>query len=186
MRPNDWDYYFGPHAPRRGGPLRALANLLIFGLVLGLLGASGAFAWNQYGTLQVARSQTAVAQETVNVAIIASRTARTLSTREAATAAVVAGQTATAGVAPPTPAALGLGSIAPPGGNLRREPRIAPETVIGLVWPGDEVALLEQQSTASGVWYRIRITKIGPNRAGEGVPVGTEGWASGTLLQPLP
>ena len=44
ISPNDWDRLFRPGAPRRGGPARALANLLMVGAVIGLLGGGAFFA----------------------------------------------------------------------------------------------------------------------------------------------
>lgn len=183
IRPGDWDYYFGPKAPRRGGPLRALSNLLIFGVVLSLLGVGGAFALRSYGEQQARVQQTAVAVATNNVLELQSRTARALSTREARTAVAAQQQTsaATAAATPSPPAALGVGAVVA-GGNLRSEPRVVPETVIGLIFPGDEVAFLEQQQVAGGPWFRIRVTKAAAARGDGAVAEGTEGWASATLL----
>lgn len=86
----------------------------------------------------------------------------------------------------PLSPSLGIGVVAN-GGNLRKEPRIAPETVIGQIWTGDEITFLEQSDVDGQVWFRIRVTKAADNRGGQGVPVGTDGWASATLLsQPTP
>lgn len=183
IRPRDWDYYFSPNTPRRGGPLRALSNILILAFVLALLGFGGTYGFNAYTAQQARLRQTAIARSTADAVEVVTRTARTLSTREARTA-VALNLTATAGAGAPTAApGAGQGSVIA-GGNLRSEPRIANETVIGLIWPGDEVTFLEQQQTQGGVWYRIRVTREAANRGGAGVAVGTEGWASGTLLSP--
>ena len=180
IRPGDWNYYFGPNAPRRGGPLRVLSNLLIFGLVLALLGVGGIYALNAYRTQ---RDRNVAVRLTSNAVQFVTQTVRA-GTREAATTAAFA-QTATAGAVTPTPAeaTLGLGNVIA-GGNLRQEPVVPAGAVIGLIWPGDEVTFLEQQSNSNGLWYRIRVTKEGSNRGGAGVPAGTEGWASSTLLTP--
>jgi hypothetical protein len=184
IRPGDWDYFFGPKAPRRGGPLRALSNLLIFGVVLALLGVGGVFALRSYGEQQTRVQQTAVAVATNNVIELQARTARALSTREARTAVAAQQQSTAAAAATPTVvAALGVGAVVA-GGNLRSEPRVAPETVIGLIFPGDEVAFLEQQSTEAGPWFRIRITRAAPARGDGAVAEGAEGWASASLLSP--
>ena len=184
IRPRDWDYYFGTNAPRRGGPLRALSNVLIFGLVLALLGAGGLFAARSFETQRTQVRQTSQAQALLNTQILATRTAGAQSTAEAAIAAQ-AQQEATAIAAPPTPAVplIGVGSVVA-GGNLRREPVVSPDTVLGLIYPGDEVAFLDQQNAGGGLWYLIRVTRVGPARTGDGVSEGTEGWASSTLLSP--
>ena len=187
LRPSDWDYYFGPKAPRRGGPLRALSNLLIFGVVLALLGVGGAFALRSYGEQQTRVQQTAVAVATNNVIELQARTATALSAREARTAVAAVRATAAAATAvvaaTPTVPALGVGAVVA-GGNLRSAPRVAPDTVIGLIFPGDEVAFLEQQQAAGGPWFRIRITKAAAARGAGAVAEGAEGWASASLLSP--
>jgi hypothetical protein len=132
------------------------------------------------------------AQQTASLIATATAIAPTIQARDTQTAAAatagtatrVAQRTATVVAAQPQP--LGVGVVAN-GGNLRREPRIAPETVIGLLWSGDEITFLEQSDVGGQVWFRIRVTKVADNRGGEGVPVGTDGWASATLLsQPTP
>ncbi|MBC8077696.1 MAG: hypothetical protein H7Y32_16590, partial [Chloroflexales bacterium] len=94
LRPGDWDYYFGPKTPRRGGPLRALSNLLIFGVVLTLLGVGGVFALRSYGEQQARVQQTAVAVATGNVIELQVRTARALGARLARAAVAVQQSTA--------------------------------------------------------------------------------------------
>ncbi|MCX7791475.1 MAG: SH3 domain-containing protein, partial [Chloroflexaceae bacterium] len=167
--PRDWERYFGPGAPRRGGPLRALANLLIAGTALALLVGGGFFAV-RFG-LERARasaSATAIAVETSNAAVLATRTARALATA-GASAAPVSGT--------PTTAIIGRGTVLV-GGNLRREPRIAPETIIGQICPGDAVEFLEQRATDDGsTWYRVRITASGGACSPQRVSVGSQGWA---------
>ncbi len=180
IRPGDWDYYFSPNNPRRGGPLRAMANILIFAVVLILLGVGGRYAYATYTVRQERMRETAIAQSTANTIALVTRTAVVQETREARTA-VALNLTATAGVVTPTVDGATLGTVIA-GGNLRSEPRVANETVLGLIWPGDEIAFLEQQSTPNGVWYRIRIVREGQSRGGAGVAAGTEGWASSTLL----
>lgn len=177
--PRDWDRLFRPGAPRRGGPLRALANLLIVGAVLGLLGGGGLFAL-RFG-LERARESAAdqaIAIETSNARVITTRTARALAST--ATAAALAAATPTVA----TPTLIGRGSVLA-GGNLRSEPVVAPETVIGQICAGDQVDFLEQSTIADGnLWYRIRITQVGANCNPQRVTIGSLGWASSTLLTP--
>ena len=176
-RPEDWDILFAPNAPRRGGPGRALIHVLAALLLLGLVSGGGVYAirWN---TQRVA---TANATATVLAA-----TAFPFQTARAVTQTAVAGQATSTAVArrQPTPAPeLGVGSVLR-GGNLRREPRVAADTAIGLIWAGDAIAFLEQRTVDGQPWYRIRVTRPADNRGGEGVAAGTEGWASASLLSP--
>jgi hypothetical protein len=185
VSPNDWDRLFRPGAPRRGGPLRALANLLLVGAAVGLLGGGGFFAL-RFGLdrAQESAARTAEQIQTTNAQVVASRTARTI---EEGTA--TAGAAAAAAVtAEPTPTAelqvIGTGSVLA-GGNLRSEPLLAPETVIGQVCAGDQVDFLEQRTADDGaLWYRIRVTATGGDCSAQRVTIGSLGWASSTLLSP--
>lgn len=176
--PNDWDRLFAPDAPRRGGPLQVLVNLLIIGAVFGIL---------TYGALFVLERRT---QQTAALIAAATSVAATTIPQQTATAqsatstavALTAAQTATAAALPAgPPEVLGTGTVVR-GGNLRTEPRVAPETVVGLIWPGDQIQFLEPREVDGQFWYRIRITQAAADRPGAGVDTGTEGWASATLL----
>jgi hypothetical protein len=70
------------------------------------------------------------------------------------------------------------------GGNLRSEPRIAPETVVGQVCPQDQVEILTSQEPPVQGWSRIRITTTGTDCDSNRVAIGVEGWLSDTLLAP--
>ncbi|NJO06776.1 MAG: hypothetical protein HC876_15350, partial [Chloroflexaceae bacterium] len=63
------------------------------------------------------------------------------------------------------------------GGNLRTEPRIAADTVIAQVCPGDRLALREQQ----GDWVRVQIIELAADCAPDRVPPLAEGWLSTSL-----
>jgi hypothetical protein len=183
IHPNDWDRLFAPNAPHRGGPLRALINVLITALVLILIGG-GAIYLSRYRSQQFANAVAAATTLAATNQPLATQTAAAiLQVRQRATATREAQLTATVQAAQPAPP-LGVGSVER-GGNLRKEPRVAPETVIGLVWPGDQIAFLEQRDVGSQPWFRIKVTKAADNRGGPGVPVGTDGWASATLLSAL-
>ncbi len=72
------------------------------------------------------------------------------------------------------------------GGNLRSEPRIAPETVVGLVWPGDRVAVYERRQEGATLWLRVRVEAAAADRGGPGAEGGAAGWLSALLLSPPP
>jgi hypothetical protein len=81
----------------------------------------------------------------------------------------------------PTPFATALINVAL--SNLRTEPRIAPETSIGVACAGDRALVFEQRRVPEFVWYRMRITAIADEDCSpERVAVGTEGWMAGVLL----
>jgi hypothetical protein len=180
IHPSDWDVLFAPNAPRRGGPLRVLANVLIIGVILTVALLGTLFAISQRNA-QVAA---AIVNATRFAATNQPLQTATAEAAVGATATRIAARTATAVAQPTSPAVLGIGAVNS-GGNLRSEPRVAPETVTGLVWPGDQVVFLEQRDVGGLLWYRIRITGVAPNRAGDGVPVNTEGWAAASLLSPI-
>jgi hypothetical protein len=154
-------------------------------VALGILGGATLFAWN-YGRERARQSAAANASivETSNAAVIATKTAR---------AQVLAGSTATAAaVVAATPTALpetllGRGSVTN-GGNMRKEPRVADETVIGQVCVGDKIDFLEERALADGArWYRIRLTEAAGACTAQRVTVGSIGWVSATLLtKPTP
>lgn len=175
INPRDWDRLFRPGAPRRGGPLRALANVLIALLVIGIIGGGAIFGL-QYGVRQRQASATAQAEQvaTGNAATFATRTARALSQASSASTAAPTG-------VPTAAAILGNGSVLA-AGNLRSEPRVATDTVLGQICISDAIAFLEQQTVDGGVWYRIRVTQTAADCTPQRVPAGTEGWASSTLL----
>jgi len=194
IRPDDWDRLFAPNAPRRGGPLRALANVLLAMLLLGLLAGGGIFLVGYRERQAAALSATAAAFQTNVAPGLTASAAPTATTAAQLTATRYTIQTATAAAAQGTVvpsavtpvAGLGVGVVVA-GGNLRSEPRIAPETVVALIWPGDEVAFLERREVDGRVWYHIRVLQPAPDRGGEGAPAGTDGWADATLLsEPAP
>ncbi|MEI7770023.1 MAG: SH3 domain-containing protein [Chloroflexales bacterium] len=182
--PRDWDRYFRPGAPRRSGPLRALANIILICVALGILGGATIFAWS-YGRERARESAATNASlvETSNAAVIATRTAKSLDTTvvPATSAAVVA----TPNTSPEAP--TGHGSVTN-GGNLRSQPVVSAETVIGQVCAGDKIDFLEERTLSDGtLWYRIRLTESTSDCAPQRVTVGSIGWASATLLtKPTP
>lgn len=179
--PRDWDRHFRPGAPRRGGPLRALANVLLIGIAVALVGG-GAFFGLRFGLdrIRASNAATAVAIETSNAVVLAARTARALDATATA-GALAAAPTPTAA---PEAAPIGRGSVLA-GGNLRSQPVVSPETVIGQICAGDQVDFLEQSTAADGsLWYRVRITEVAGACTPQRVTLGSLGWASSTLLSP--
>jgi hypothetical protein len=189
IRPDDWDRLFAPNAPRRGGPLRALGNLLLLVVLLGLVAGGARFLIGYREQQAASAAATAVAFQT-NVApgltAAAAPTATALmqltATRFTIQTATAAAALGTVVVTPVTPVAgLGVG-IVTSGGNLRSEPRIASDTVMGLIWPGDQVAFVERREVDGQAWFHIQVLQPAPDRGGEGVPAGADGWASASLL----
>ncbi len=69
IHPGDWDRLFAPNGPRRGGPLRALVNVLLTIVTITLLGAGGAFAIKYRNDQNAARIATVTAVAPTLVAI---------------------------------------------------------------------------------------------------------------------
>lgn len=174
--PRDWDRLFRPNAPRRGGPLRALGNMLFVGVVLAVFAVGFTFALRAASIYQERQA----AQSTAQAEVEATNAARVESTQ----AARIAAATATAETGVPQEA-IGVSSVIVPGGNLRSEPVVADNTVIGQICRGDQVVLLEEQTTDTGLWYRIRVTGLGEDcEASQRLGVDAQGWVSNTLLGP--
>ena len=181
IRPSDWDRLFAPNAPRRGGPLRALVNVLITIVLIALLSAGGVYAVN-YRNKQIADANATATAIAPTIVAIQTQTALAIAN---ATATRVAQRTATAIAKQPTPeSSLGTGTVTN-GGNLRKD---APRgEVVGVLWVGDQVTFLQEQQVGGQTWFRIRLVKPAPDRGGPGAAAGAVGWASATLLsQPTP
>ncbi len=69
------------------------------------------------------------------------------------------------------------------GGNLRTAPRLAPETVIVQVCPGDSVVVLDEERVGAARWLHIRVVALAEHCVENHAVVGTEGWLSDTLLE---
>lgn len=178
--PRDWDRLFRPGNPRRGGPLRALSNLLLVGVVLALL-IGGTFFGLRFGIDRIRQNNAITAQAiaTRNASMLVTRTARAVQATTTAGVAAVATPTA-----PLAPVLIGRGSVLA-GGNLRSQPVVSAETVIGQICAGDQIDFLEQNTGADGaIWYRIRVTQVAGECTPQRVTLGSLGWASSTLLSP--
>ncbi len=148
---SDWERYFGRNAPRRRGPL---GLFVILTLVLGFLSISAIGAG--YG---VERYQAHVVAQGLTATPLWEK--------------YYADQTATALARVPPPATVLITKVVS-AGNLRSEPRIVPQTVIGQVAVGDAVTVLESRTVAERLWYRVRLAD----------QAGREGWVSSTLVAP--
>jgi hypothetical protein len=88
----------------------------------------------------------------------------------------------------PVPSRPGGGSEAQPGdriaqgGNIRSEPSLANDTIIGQVCPGDGIEVLEERTVDGTRWYRIRVTSLAADCVPQHVAEDTEGWVSNVLL----
>jgi len=189
MRSDDWDRLFAPNAPKRGGPLRVLINIIIFALLLGALavGAAWFIGERQQQAERLAATATAYVGTVVPQLTSVAGSTQTVEAQGTATRLALRTATAQAAVNPtgtPEPG-IGSGEVVR-GGNLRREPRIAPENVVGLIYPGDRITFLERRAVGEQVWFRIRVDQPAADRSGEGVPAGAEGWASALLLSTPP
>jgi hypothetical protein len=156
---SDWDRLFAPNAPRRRGPIALFISMtlvLCFVTVL-LVGAN--FGVKQYNK-QAAALQLTATPLWKQYYIDQTATAQ-----------------ARAATAVPTVASERTAEVTTTA-NLRSEPRIAPETVLGQVGAGDSVTILEEQIGGDGTWYRVRLTKTSGQLA-----LATEGWISSTLLK---
>ena len=69
------------------------------------------------------------------------------------------------------------------GGNLRREPRVAPQTVIGQVCPGDRMTVTRTSVEGQTTWAYGTLTTLAAACDPARVPTGTAGWLSMTLLK---
>ena len=175
IRSDDWERLFGPNAQRRGGPLQALSAVIITVLLLAGIGIGTQFLLRYRAEQQALAS----ARATAIAATAYPLATQTVTAQTATAGAVLAARTAAA--APTAVAGIGSGQVRA-GGNLRSEPVIAANNVVGLIWPGDEITFLDQRDVAGQTWFQIQIVKPAANRGGAGVAAGQMGWASQTLL----
>lgn len=157
--PSDWDRVMSPQARPRRGPV---ALLIIMALTIGFLvfiSWSAGHGLRRYQQYQVALALTATPLWAEYYA------------QQTATA-----QTGSAATALPAPLPDTIGSVIGTA-NLRSEPRVAPETILGVLEAGDRVAVLETHTVEDQVWHRISLRET----SGAVAP-GTEGWINGALL----
>lgn len=157
--PTDWDRIMSPQARPRRGPF----GLLIIGALtvafVAFITYSAGFGLRQYQQRQISLALTATP---LWAEYYAQQTATALAGSKPATTAAPATET--------------IGSVNGTA-NLRSEPRIAPETVLGLMQAGDQAAVLQTETIDGQSWHRVRII-----RTGGVLSPGTEGWINGALL----
>jgi len=66
--------------------------------------------------------------------------------------------------------------------NLRSAPRVADDTVVAKLCPGDTLDYVSRQQVGDDVWFRVRVAATGPACDPERAPVGLEGWAAASVL----
>lgn len=179
IRNDDWERLFGPHAPRRSGPLQIIGGLLLTLVLLAGVTAGTLYLLRYRDQQQVAARATA----TIVAATVYPQVTATIAARTAIAAANLAAQTAAA--QPTRVAGIGAG-VVKQGGNLRREPSTDKNNVVGLIWAGDQVLFLEQKDSGGQTWFRIQVVTPASDRAGAGVAAGTQGWASSVLVSITP
>jgi Tfp pilus assembly protein PilX len=166
IRPDDWDRLFAPNARRRGGPLRALVNILLAVLLVALLGAGTVFALN-FREQRVAQSY---ATATAFAPTAAAARAATAQVKQGATATIVAALTGTAIAKLPTATPEGiLTATVGNGGNVREAP--VSGRPLDQVHAGEIVQLLGKNQ--DGNWFKISYGRNGKT---------VTGWVSKTLL----
>lgn len=163
--PVDWDRLFAPNAPRRGGPLRTLINIILTLVLLALLSGGTMFLLN----VRAERFAQAVATATAAAATAVPLRTATAQANLNATATVIAARAATA--TNPTPTLL-TASVAN-GGNVREAPITG--RPVDQVRAGEIVQLLEKNQDSS--WFKITYAR-------NGQPI--TGWISRTLLTIAP
>lgn len=160
---SDWDRLFSKNTPRRRGPIALFVSVSLVLVFMAVLLVGARFGVDQYGKVVEARALTSTP---LWKEYYATQTAAARSRNATPTPA----PTAPAGTTTVTAVA-----------NLRTEPRIAPETVLGQVAVGDTVAVLEKRDVADATWYRVRVIST----SGALKPA-AEGWISSTLLASAP
>ncbi len=149
---SDWERNFGRNAQRRRGPLGLFVTLTLVLAFLAIIAVGAFYGVEQYQAQVHAQALTATP---LWEKYYADQTA-----------------TAMARVPTPAPAALPITRVVSTG-NLRSEPRIIPETIIGQVAVGEAATVLESRTVEDRLWYRVRLTD-GASR---------EGWLSSTLVE---
>lgn len=162
IRPDDWERLFTPNAPRRGGPLRTLINIVLAVVVLALLGAGGVWA---NGFRQQRAAQAIATATSAAATAIPQRTAAAQAELNA-TATLVAARAATAEAQAKPPL---LTASVSNGGNVREQP-ISGQP-IDQVQSGETVQLIGKTQDAS--WFRVTYTRDGKT---------ITGWISRSLL----
>jgi hypothetical protein len=92
----------------------------------------------------------------------------------------------TATVPPPPPPTATL--VQPPlaqadrVANVRSAPRVADDTVLAKLCPGDTLEYVSVQQVGDELWFRVRVAAAGPDCDSQRAAIGTEGWASASVV----
>lgn len=156
---SDWDRLFAPNAPRRRGPIALFISMTLVLCFMTVLLVGANFGVKEYN------------RQSADLLLTATPLWKQYYIDQTATAL------AKAPTPVPTTSAERVAEVTGPA-NLRSEPRIAPETVVGQVVPGDTVAILLEQVGGDATWYRVRLTRTSGTLA-----LSTEGWINSTLLK---
>lgn len=153
LHSSDWERNFGSNARRRRGPIALFVTLTLVLSFLAIMAIGARFGVDRYRQSVVAQSLTATPLWEK----------------------YYADQTATALAKAPTaaPTSQTTLNVARPG-NLRSEPRIAPETIVGEVAAGDTLAVIESRTVEDQLWYHVRLNN----------PAAQEGWVNSALVAP--
>ena len=90
---------------------------------------------------------------------------------------------------PPTPSVVPTAMVpAPPlaqadrVANVRSAPRVADDTVLAKLCPGDALEYVSMQQVGDELWFRVRVAATGPDCDPRRAPLGTEGWAAASVV----
>lgn len=90
---------------------------------------------------------------------------------------------------PPPPTAEPTATVpAPPTGqhaqiaNLRSAPRVAANTVVAKLCPGDSLEYVSRQQVGDEIWFRVRLVAAGADCDPQRASLGLEGWAAASVL----
>lgn len=90
---------------------------------------------------------------------------------------------------PPSPTVEPTATVpAPPTGqhtqvaNLRSAPRVAADTVVAKLCPGDSLEYVSRQQVGDEIWFRVRVVAAGTDCDPQRASLGLEGWAAASVL----
>lgn len=66
--------------------------------------------------------------------------------------------------------------------NVRSAPRVADDTVLAKLCPGDALEYVSMQQVGDELWFRVRVAATGPDCDPQRAALGTEGWAAASVV----